>query len=68
MNLRVNGEEKSFASVETLEDLLLALEIDPGSSGYAVAVNDVVVSRLEVPQTQLREGDRIEVVHAVQGG
>ncbi|WP_214103682.1 sulfur carrier protein ThiS [Acrocarpospora catenulata] len=38
------------------------------AAGVAVAVNDEVVSRGAWDTTQLAEGDRIEVLTAVQGG
>jgi sulfur carrier protein len=37
-------------------------------SGVAVALNDSVVPRAEWPRTALDDGDRVEVLTAVQGG
>lgn len=68
MKVYLNGEEREFPEVQTLHDLLVALEIDPGSSGFAIALNDVVVPKPELRQTDVHDSDRIELVHAVQGG
>ena len=46
----------------------LLAELDLGERRVAVAVNRDVVVRAEHPQHQLSEGDRVEIVHAVQGG
>ena len=38
------------------------------ATGVAAAVNGEVVPRRSWPGTQLRDGDQVEVVTAVQGG
>jgi thiamine biosynthesis protein ThiS len=68
MTLRINGEERRIPEIRTLSELLSALEIDPRSAGVAVALNRRVVARRELETTPVRDGDQIEVVHAVQGG
>lgn len=37
-------------------------------SGVAAALNETVVPRAQWPATPLSEGDRVEVLTAVQGG
>lgn len=68
MKIVLNGKEREFEMLGTLSDLLRQLEITPGAPGTAIAVNGRVVPREEVPETPVRDGDRIEVVRAVQGG
>lgn len=68
MKLWVNGEERTFADVQTVGDLLQAMEIDSSRGGVAVAVNEEVVTRARLAEMPVRDGDRVEVVHAVQGG
>lgn len=63
MNITVNGE----AAVH--EGTLAALVADsvPDRAGVAVAVNDEVVPRASWDRP-LADGDRVEIVRAVQGG
>ncbi|MCA9756323.1 MAG: sulfur carrier protein ThiS [Candidatus Eisenbacteria bacterium] len=68
MKLRVNGEEKEFADVHTVADLLERMQIDASKGGVAVAVNNQVVTRARIAEAPVADGDRIEIVHAVQGG
>lgn len=63
MNLTVNGEPREAAAGCVVASLLPA-----GARGVAVAVNGCVVPRTEHATTQLRDGDRVEIVQAVQGG
>jgi sulfur carrier protein len=65
----VNGERRRLASGTTLDRLvaeLLAATAGPG--GIAAAVNETVIPRGQWPATALAEGDRVEVLTAVQGG
>jgi sulfur carrier protein len=62
----VNGEPHELAAGATV---VAAVEVTgaPGR-GVAVAVDGEVVPRGEWTSTELREGQRIEVLQAVQGG
>ena len=62
----VNGQEKSFAAVHTLSELLKELEL--GDRRVAVMVNDEVVRRANLDATGLSDGDRIEIIEMVGGG
>lgn len=62
----VNGEEREIAEGLTLNRLLEELELAP--ERIAVELNRKVIRRADWPQTVLREGDRIEIVHFVGGG
>lgn len=68
MKLIVNGKEREVHGVENVAALLLELGISPERTGTAVARNDEVVSRARWSETKLAEGDRIEIITAVQGG
>ena len=66
MLLKINGQEKEIYSSTNLAELLLELEI--ASPHCAVALNQEVVSSSKLNQTVIREGDTVEIVHAVGGG
>ncbi|MBM9622078.1 sulfur carrier protein ThiS [Streptomyces zhihengii] len=66
MNISVNGEARELAAGTTLDAVVAALSAAP--SGVAAAVNESVVPRGEWAATRLGEGDRVEVLTAVQGG
>ncbi|MFI1099932.1 sulfur carrier protein ThiS [Streptomyces melanogenes] len=62
----VNGEMRDLAAGTTLDVLVATLT--PAPAGVAAAVNETVVPRGEWPRTTLGDGDRVEVLTAVQGG
>ncbi|MFI0513372.1 sulfur carrier protein [Streptomyces canus] len=66
MNISVNGELRQFAPGTALDAVVRALT--PAPSGVAAALNETVVPRTQWPFTSLAEGDRVEVLTAVQGG
>ncbi|MFF9620781.1 sulfur carrier protein ThiS [Streptomyces griseosporeus] len=66
MNITVNGEPRDFAPGTALDTVVKSLTAAP--SGVAAALNETVVPRTEWPVTALAEGDRVEVLTAVQGG
>jgi sulfur carrier protein len=68
MELIINGEHRRWTGVETLEALVESLGMDKDRSGIAVALNDSVVPRADWPGTRVQAGDRIEIIHPVQGG
>ena len=68
MKIRVNGEEREFGELRTVADLLREMQIDPTQGGIAVAVNQAVVTRAHLSEAPVKDGDRVEIVHAVQGG
>jgi len=65
--LRVNGTPRSSRS-SSLTGLLVELGHDPERPGMAIALNDEVVHRARWDDPTLRDGDRVEIVAAVQGG
>ena len=62
----VNGEPRPLAGAGRLLDLLAELELDPRA--VAVERNGEVLRRAELPEVELRAGDRLEIVRFVQGG
>ena len=66
MRLIVNGTEKLIASSANLTQLLQELEID--GLHIAVALNLHVIPRSNYENTSLKDGDKVEIVHAVGGG
>ncbi|MFE2070298.1 sulfur carrier protein ThiS [Streptomyces sp. Ag109_O5-1] len=66
VTISVNGERREIAPGTALDTLVRSLTAAP--SGVAAAVNETVVPRGEWPGTALAEGDRVEVLTAVQGG
>jgi sulfur carrier protein len=70
LKLIVNGEATERPGVRTVGDLLKALGLESRAGGprVAVAVNLQVVPRADHDRHELRDGDRIEIIHAVGGG
>lgn len=68
MNVVVNGEPRELPQDATVADVLRALDVVTTAAGIAVACNGDVVLRARWEQQRLAAGDRVEVLHAVQGG
>lgn len=66
MTVSVNGEPREVPDGTTLDRLVATFTQAP--SGVAAAVNETVVPRTQWPATPLGDGDRVEVLTAVQGG
>ncbi|MFJ9828467.1 sulfur carrier protein ThiS [Streptomyces sp. NPDC101160] len=66
MNLSVNGEGRVLDGPVSLDALVATLTAAP--AGVAAAVNETVVPRSQWATTVLGDGDRVEVLTAVQGG
>jgi len=66
MILHINGEKRDLSDVTTVADLVERL----GMKGDRVAIelNLDIVPRDRWPKTQLKDGDRLEIVHFVGGG
>ncbi|WP_434588627.1 sulfur carrier protein ThiS [Streptomyces sp. A5-4] len=62
----VNGEPREIPAGVTLDALVATLTRAP--SGVAAALNETVVPRGQWAATTLGDGDRVEVLTAVQGG
>lgn len=64
--IQVNGEPHTCSSQTLLPELLQQLGLDPRL--VAVEYNGEILHRQYWEQTQLRAGDRLEVVTIVGGG
>jgi sulfur carrier protein len=67
MKVWVNGEEAEIAPGKGFDPILETLHI-PDPRGVAIAVDGEVVPRGNWDQVELEEGQRVEIVRAVQGG
>lgn len=69
MKLYINGEERDFGDAPATLTLTLLMEmLNMKPDRVAVELNRDIVPRDRWPETVLREGDRLEVVHFVGGG
>lgn len=66
VTVSVNGERRGVEPGTALDALVRSLTAAP--SGVAAALNETVVPRAQWPSTPLAEGDRVEILTAVQGG
>jgi len=66
MNVILNGENRSLSSPLSLAELVQQLGMK--SDRVAVELNHDIVPRQNWAETQLHEGDRLEIVHFVGGG
>ncbi len=68
MNVTLNGEDRELPDGASAGDAVAATGAGPEGRGVAVAVDGEVVPKACWDATKLREGQRVEVVRAVQGG
>jgi sulfur carrier protein len=68
MIVAVNGTDTELPDGATVAGVLAELKVPAVARGVAVAVQGEVVPRGEWVSMSLRDGDRIEVVSAIQGG
>jgi sulfur carrier protein len=66
MKVTVNGKTQDVAGEQNVTGLLHALKVK--AEQVAVAINGEVVRRGDWPETDLRDGDTVEIVRAVGGG
>ena len=66
MNLSVNGKPMKLVDGASTAELLKQLRIEP--EGVVVEVNLTILKRAQLPETLLKEGDQVEIVHFVGGG
>ena len=65
MRLKVNGKEREFPALATVEALVAHLGIH---RMIVVEHNGVILQREQYAETPLHEGDVLEIVHMVGGG
>ncbi|QKE65431.1 sulfur carrier protein ThiS [Aquipseudomonas campi] len=66
MHIQLNGEPFELPDGVTVADLLVRL--DALGKRVAVELNLDIVPRSQHASTVLRDGDQLEVVHAIGGG
>lgn len=62
----VNGEQHALPAPVALDAVVATLTTAP--SGVAAALNETVVPRTRWSATPVADGDRVEILTAVQGG
>jgi sulfur carrier protein len=68
MDVTINGDPREMPAGATVANVIESFPGAPGGRGVAVAVEGEVVPRGAWTSTELRDGARVEVVVAVQGG
>jgi thiazole synthase len=68
LTVHVNGERRELDDGATVATVVAALGAERARRGVAVAVEAEVVPRALWGRRELREGDRVEVLTAIQGG
>lgn len=68
MIVELNGDRVELAEGASVSDAVEAAGADSGRRGVAVAVDGEVVPRSGWDGARLSEGQRVEVVEAIQGG
>jgi sulfur carrier protein len=64
----VNGDEREIPEGVTIAGLVSETVSAPSGRGVAVAVDAAVVPRSEWGETLVAEGQRVEILVAIQGG
>lgn len=68
MHITLNGTEHEIHHGAHLNDVLKLMQLAEDQAGVAVARNNEVVPRAAWSETIVKDGDRIEIVTAAQGG
>jgi sulfur carrier protein len=68
MRVLVNGEPTELDDGATVRDAANAIGVEPAARGVAVALDGEVVPRSMLDARRLTEGQRVEIVAAIQGG
>lgn len=66
MTVTINGDEREFSREMSLAELMDELSMKPDR--VAVELNHAIVQRTKWAETELHDGDRLEIVHFVGGG
>jgi sulfur carrier protein len=68
LSVTINGDRRELPAGATVASVLESFPGAPEGRGVAVAVEGEVVPRAQWPKVELRDGAKVEVVVAVQGG
>jgi sulfur carrier protein len=66
MNILLNGESRPLSSGTQLAQLVNELGLE--GKRLAVEINREIIPRSQYANTELKNGDTIEIVHAIGGG
>ena len=66
MKIWINGEEKNFEENLTVYNLVEKIGVE--SKKFAVECNGEIISKSNLKDTLVKEGDKFEIVGAVGGG
>jgi thiamine biosynthesis protein ThiS len=66
MNITVNNQSRIVTQGQTLADLINDMKLD--ATRIAVEYNRAILTREQLPEISLHEGDVIEIVNFVGGG
>lgn len=66
MHVEINGERREVEDEITVRELIEKLSLAP--ERLAIELNRQVLRRASWPNTHLKDGDRVEIVHFVGGG
>jgi thiamine biosynthesis protein ThiS len=66
VEVEVNGDSRRLPAGASVDDLVRGLGRDPRT--VAVEYNGEILARASYVTTRLATGDRLEIVHFVQGG
>ena len=65
MNILINGTTHHLDNAKTVADLIVQMQPE---TPFAMAVNTVFVPKSAYENTQLKDGDQVEIVRPVAGG
>lgn len=69
LTVQLNGQPRTFSGLHSPIGLTAVIEaLDLKTDRIAVEHNGDIVARPSWPQVQVKEGDRLEIVHFVGGG
>jgi sulfur carrier protein len=68
VKVTLNGYPAELADGATVQAAVESLDLPASGRGVAVAVDAEVVPRTEWERHELKEGARVEVLRAIQGG
>lgn len=68
MTVKLNGEPIELPEGATIDELVRTAGVNGAGRGVAVALDGDVVPRGTWAETEVRDGQSVEVVAAIQGG
>lgn len=68
MNITINGEVITVNEQMKLSEFVELRLNGKEPRGIAVALNGMIIPKSKWNETELKENDSVEIVHAVQGG